>query len=97
LVLSIVLAIAASVCLTLNAITIQQCVRVGVDVTQASVDANILIILITLPLYIVNIDKIDGISLLYGTLVQLFANIGIVFGSLSLACGDAGPVTAIEN
>lgn len=34
---------------------------------------------------------------MYGTLVQVLANIGIVFVSLGLACGDAGPVTAIEN
>ena len=44
-----------------------------------------------------NYQQIDNRSLFYSTMSSILGNTGVIFLSMGVECGDAGPVAALEN
>ena len=95
--MTIVMACLSGLVFTFNTITIQQCIRCGLDVQQANFDGNYLLVIFMLPGYIVNYKLYTGLQLMYGTLALVFIMLAVVSISYGLKNGTVASVQALEN
>ena len=99
--LSIVFAFVVGLFFTLNAISIQYCVRVGCDIDQANYDGNFWMFLVMFPgfMAVVTSDENPFTWELFfiGTLVLMLVTLGVIFIGQAYHHGDAGPNEAIKN
>ena len=98
--MAIVFAILTGMALSGNAITIQFSLNAGCEMSQANNDGNLLLFVIFLPGFIAMYGEDKPLGpwhLLWGTLSIICITIGVMFLSLAIKYGHAGPVQAIQN
>ena len=98
---SVIAALIAGFILSVNTVSLQYCVNVGCRIDQANFDGNFLMFLIFFPMYIVVEITSPGTyitrDLISGSLDIICITIGVIALGKGLACGDGGPMQAIEN
>ena len=95
------MAVVVGVSYTLNSISTQFCIRVKVNVEQASYDGNLLMALAMLPGFIVVLQweesPYNWTNFTQATLIMIIITLGVVFSSIAYKHGDAGPNEAIRS
>merc|ERR1719498_718306 len=98
---SVIAALIAGFILSVNTVSLQYCVNVCCRIDQANFDGNFLMFLIFFPMYIVVEITSPGTyitrDLISGSLDIICITIGVIALGKGLACGDGGPMQAIEN
>lgn len=98
---SVVAALVAGFILSVNTVSLQYCVNVGCRIDQANFDGNFLMFSIFFPMYVVTEITAPGTyimqDLISGSLDIICITIGVIALGKGLACGNGGPMQAIEN
>lgn len=99
--LSVIAALIAGFILSVNTVSLQYCVNVGCRIDQANFDGNFLMFSIFFPFYLVAEFIEPGTysmrDLFSGSMDIICITIGVIALGKGLACGDGGPMQAIEN
>lgn len=98
---SVIAALAAGFVLSVNTVSLQYCVRVGCRIDQANFDGNFLMFMIFFPMYLIIEYNSPGTysmrDLFSGSMDIICITIGVIALGKGLACGNGGPMQAIEN
>lgn len=98
---SVIAALIAGFILSVNTVSLQYCVNVGCRIDQANFDGNFLMFLIFFPMYLIFEATAPGTysmrDLFSGSMDIICITIGVIALGKGLACGDGGPMQAIEN
>lgn len=98
---SVLCALAAGFILSVNTVSLQYCVHHGCRIDQANFDGNFLMFSIFFPMYLVVEYNSPGTyimqDLISGSLDIICITIGVIALGKGLACGNGGPMQAIEN
>lgn len=97
--MSILFAVIVGITFSLNTISVEQTLRAGCNINQANYDGNLFMFLFLLPFFLVvwfsDDNPITWRDIGFGTAVFICVTVGVVFLSLGLEVGHAGPVQAI--
>lgn len=104
--LSVVAALVAGFILSVNTVSLQYCVNVGCRIDQANFDGNFLMFCIFFPAWLV-IEITETMAggpktfifrdLFSGSMDIICITVGVIALGKGLACGNGGPMQAIEN
>lgn len=98
---SVIAALAAGFILSINTVSLQYCVHHGCRIDQANFDGNMLMFCIFFPMYLVietiNPGTYSARDLFSGSMDIICITIGVIALGKGLACGNGGPMQAIEN
>lgn len=98
---SVIAALIAGFILSVNTVSLQYCVNVGCRIDQANFDGNFLMFLIFFPMYLIIEYTEPGTYSLKdlgsGSADIICITIGVIALGKGLACGNGGPMQAIEN
>lgn len=101
LIYSVISALIAGMVLSINTLSLQYCVRVGCRIDQANYDGNFMMF-ISLGIKYLSIElstpgTYSTRDLLAGSGAIISITIGVIALGKGLACGNGGPMQAIEN
>lgn len=82
--MSLILAIVAGLCLSMNTVGIQYTIFTGFDLDQANYDGNVMVAIFQFPFFIYYRDQFTITDIGVGTIVVLAVVIGVILFSRAL-------------